>query len=91
MGALSHGAPTSSCRARRRRNQANERVGAMIVKVYLAGDDDWEVWVGLDDGSDPLDAVAGFCIGQGRTRLDAVREAKKDLRAAFSELEEFEA
>jgi len=45
----------------------------------------WDVWIGLEDGSEPPDGL-NFIIGCGPTRAEALQRAEADLTAALADL-----
>lgn len=56
------------------------------ILVYEAGADDWEVWIGREN-EDPIEAPGGICIGQARSRDEAVAQAVANLEMVVAELQ----
>ena len=55
-------------------------------RVYVGRGDVWTVWVSLQAG-DPTAQSESFVVGEGDSRIAAVRAAKRALREVYAALE----
>lgn len=54
----------------------------MFLSVIKQGEEDWAVWVALEDGHPYRNQPNGFVIGMGATKADAIIDAVKELKDA---------